>query len=35
MPTEAILALTFVGLLFAVFAVGVTYADIKTREFRE
>lgn len=35
MPTEAIVVLAFVGLFFAVFAVGLAYADVATREFRD
>jgi hypothetical protein len=35
MPTETVIVLVFVGLIFAIFAAGVTYADLKTREFRD
>jgi hypothetical protein len=35
MPTEFIVVLAAVGLLFAVFAVGLLYADYQTREFRD
>lgn len=35
MPNEAVIVLGLVGLVFAVFAVGLTYADLKTRAFRD
>lgn len=35
MPAETIVVLAFVGLLFALFAVGLGYADFQTRKFRD
>ena len=35
MPTETIAVLAFVGLIFALFAVGVVYADVQPRKFRD
>jgi len=35
MPTEAILVLALVGVMFVVFAAGLTYADLSTRKFRD
>lgn len=35
MPIESYAILAFVGLIFATFAIGLLYADLKTREFRE
>ncbi len=35
MPTESIVVLAFVGLLFATFMAGLAYADRSTRDFRE
>ncbi len=35
MPFEAVAVLAGIGVVFAVFAVAVLYADYQTREFRE
>ncbi len=35
MPTETIVVLAIVGLMFGVFMAGLAYADRSTREFRE
>lgn len=35
MPVETIIVLAAVAVLFTVFAVGLLYADHKTREFRD
>ncbi len=35
MPIEAVAVLVGIGLVFAVFAAGVLYADYQTREFRD
>jgi len=35
MPLESIIVIVTVVLLFAAFAVGLTYADLQTREFRD
>lgn len=35
MPTETIVVVAFVGLMFAVFMAGLAYADRNTRKFRE
>ncbi len=35
MPIESVAVLAGIGLVFAVFAAGVLYADYQTREFRD
>lgn len=34
MPIETVIVLAVVGLYFAIFMIGLAYADFKTREFR-